>query len=177
MQFSLKSIIFAVVIVAVMCSFFFAWPEDVSIYVPITGLTSLLVSFLVGVIVFDNAHGRAFAIGALACFLFISIYLFVFSLYALDWEDFRAYKLRVGLITMLIPFGGLTGLFALWSSVSDNADAQNTETNKIRLSPTIVGLIFGMLLAGAIGFTGTYVGHDATTPDAPMRINGGIIAP
>ena len=181
MQFSLKSIIHAVVIVSVMCGIFFAWPEDITIFVPFTGLASILTAFLVCVIVFDKAYGRAFAIGALACFLFVSCSLTLFSLDGIDWEDLRGYKIRVGLITMLIPVGGLTGMLTLWCAMENPRDESDIKTNgsnkQSRLSQIIMGLVLGMILAGAIGFTGTFISHQASSPDAPFQSYGGVISP
>lgn len=150
MQFSIQSIILAVIITAIICAVSFVAPAYMSFQLVLV-LLLMVTSFLISVIVYDRGYGRAFAIGAVA-FLGISAVLLNSTFISTAGSVFPW-----GLL-MAVASGGFSMLAYRASldgqSVSVDGTGKTGESvvqpRPTQLARLTSGLALGLLMGGAI---------------------------
>ena len=172
MQFSLKTIIVAVFLVAAICGLFFAIPI---VYVPlsIVGTVVVLATLLISIMVFDKGYGRAFAVGGFASL--ILAYLTTSHLgFNLSIYDGHTLRETFAYLLVLVALSGCMSMFVFWATVADQPEyKEQKKGGPSRIAQLTSGLILGLLMGGSVAIAGQVYGPaPAPTPFASPGVIG-----
>lgn len=142
MRFTLKTLMAAVTVTAVMCCIFFALPGFLA--VPILGVFWLLTPpALIAGLVYGRGYGRAFAIGCISaggCMPLLWLYssFSVAGLAAAEFDDMsaivaddgttKAVRIACGVIFVVVGISGLTSMGVRWLSLKMSARDATVES-------------------------------------------------
>lgn len=150
-QFSLKSLIVASIIVALTCAAFFAMPQH-SFQMIYRFAILLIPSVLLSIIVYGRRYARAFAVGAVAPIFATIVFTHQTGSSILDWgNDYYT----VAMLMLIVAIGGIIGCITFWASLDPETTKQPERQS--RMTQLVTGLAMGLLLGGLVAFTGSSI--------------------